>query len=109
MRRALLLFTKITNFNINFNISHFITPKTLCEVEIKIMLKFNPISANPTKWSNTPKQFVGNLPANYLNLFDHFMGLGFKGLKNSCFDASNTRNKMFKSIQLSWQTETCFK
>ena len=24
----------------------------------------NPLSANPTKWSNTLKQFVGNLPTN---------------------------------------------
>ena len=24
-------------------------------------LKVNPLSANPTKWSNTLKQFIGNL------------------------------------------------
>ena len=24
----------------------------------------NPLSANPIKWSNTLKQFVGNLPTN---------------------------------------------
>ena len=23
------------------------------------VIKINPLSANPTKWSNTPKQFVG--------------------------------------------------
>ena len=40
----------------------------------------NPLSANPTKWSNTLKQFVGNLSANCLSVFDHFVGLGLKGL-----------------------------
>ena len=38
-----------------------------------------PLSANPTKWSNTLKQFVGNLPTNCLSLFNHFVGLGLKG------------------------------
>ena len=32
---------------------------------------FNPLSANPTKWSNTLKQFV---------VFDQFVGLLLKGL-----------------------------
>ena len=27
--------------------------------------KVNPLSANITKWSNTLKQFVGQLPTNY--------------------------------------------
>ena len=31
----------------------------------------NPLSANPMKWSNTLKQFVGKLPTNCLNVFDH--------------------------------------
>ena len=43
-------------------------------------MKFNPLSANPTKWSNTLKQFVGNLPTNCLSVFDHFMNLALKGL-----------------------------
>ena len=33
----------------------------------------NPLSANPTKWSNTLKQFVGKL-----SVFDHFVGLALK-------------------------------
>ena len=41
---------------------------------------FNPLSANPTKWSNTLKQFVGNLPTNCLSVFDHFVELALKGL-----------------------------
>ena len=43
-------------------------------------LKVNPFSANPTRWSNTLKQFVGKLPTNYLSVFDHFLGLALKGL-----------------------------
>ena len=43
---------------------------------------FNPLSAKFMKWSNTLKQFVGNLPTNCLSGFDHFVGLALKGLKN---------------------------
>ena len=41
----------------------------------------NHIRTNPEKWSNTLKQFVGNLPTNCLGVFDHFMNLALKGLK----------------------------
>ena len=41
---------------------------------------FNPLSANPAKWSNTLKQFVGKLPTNCLSVFDYFGGLSLKGL-----------------------------
>ena len=44
------------------------------------MLLINPLSANPTKWSNKFKQFVGKLPTNCLSVFDHFVGLALKGL-----------------------------
>ena len=47
----------------------------------------NPLSANPTKLSNTLKQFVGKLPTNCLSVFDHFVGLALKGLKP--FEVSN--------------------
>ena len=42
---------------------------------------FNPLSTNPTKWSNTLKQFPGKLPTNCLSVLDHFVGLALKGLK----------------------------
>ena len=42
---------------------------------------FNPLSANPIKWSNTFKQFVGKLPTNCLSVFDHFVGLALKELR----------------------------
>ena len=46
----------------------------------------NPLSANPTKWSNTLKQFVGKLPMNCLRVFDHFVGLALKGLNMLAHD-----------------------
>ena len=46
----------------------------------------NCLSTNPTKWSNTLKQFVGILPTNRLSVFDHFVGLALKRLKVSVFD-----------------------
>ena len=39
-----------------------------------------PLSANPAKWSNTLKQFVGNFPTNCLIVFDHFVKLALKEL-----------------------------
>ena len=41
---------------------------------------FNPLRANPEKWSNTLKQIAGNLPTICLSVFDHFMNLALKGL-----------------------------
>ena len=38
------------------------------------------LSANFTKSSNTLKKFVAKLPANCLSVFDHFVGMAFKGL-----------------------------
>ena len=46
-----------------------------------IQLKqLNPLSAKLTKWPNTLKHIVGNLPTNYLSVFGHFMGLALKEL-----------------------------
>ena len=39
----------------------------------------NPLSANPTKWPNTLKQFVGKLPTNCLSVFGHFVNLALEG------------------------------
>ena len=47
-----------------------------------IYVVFNPLSANPTKWSSTLKQFVDNLPTNCLSVFDHFVKLALKGLSD---------------------------
>ena len=43
---------------------------------------FNSLSGNPTKWSNTLKQFVSNLATNYLSVSNHFVRLALKGLSN---------------------------
>ena len=40
-----------------------------------------PLSTNPTKWSNTLKQFLTKLPMNCMSVFDHFVGLALIGLK----------------------------
>ena len=42
---------------------------------------FNPLSANPTKWPNTSKQFGGKLPTNCLSVFGHFVNFALKGLR----------------------------
>ena len=46
-------------------------------------VRVNPLSTNPAKWSNTLKQFAGNLPMNCLSVFDHFAGLTLKELRLS--------------------------
>ena len=40
----------------------------------------NPLSANPKKWWNTLKQFVGKLPTNCLSVLGHFVKFALKGL-----------------------------
>ena len=45
--------------------------------------RVNELSANITKWSNTLKQFVRKLPTNCLSVFDHFVGLALKELKEA--------------------------
>ena len=41
---------------------------------------FSPLSANPTRWPNTLKQFFG-INDNCLSVFDHFVKLALKGLR----------------------------
>ena len=43
-------------------------------------IALNHLTANPTKWSNTLKQFIGKLQTNCLSVFDHFVGLSLKDL-----------------------------
>ena len=42
----------------------------------------NPLSADPTKWPNTLKQFVDKLTTNCLSVFGHFVRLVLKVLTN---------------------------
>ena len=46
------------------------------------LLNVIPLSADPTKWSNSLKQFVGKLSTNCLSVIEHFTGLVLKGLKS---------------------------
>ena len=55
---------------------------TLFLILLCFMLLLFLLSVNPTKWSNTFKQFVGKLPTNYLSVFHHFMILALKELTN---------------------------
>ena len=75
---------------------------------------FNPSSANPTKWPNTLKQFVGKLPTNCLSVFDHFVKSALRGLNYllkektvskyfryfSCFEVRN--ESIFKAFIFLW-------
>ena len=42
---------------------------------------FDPLSANPTKWSNTLKQLVGNLLTDCFSVFDYFVRMALQGLR----------------------------
>ena len=60
------------------------------------ILYFNPLSANPEKWSNTLKQIVGNLPTICLSVFDHFMNLALKGLtRNGSYNMHSKKTQSF--------------
>ena len=63
------------SLNLGKNILHI-----WCSTKI-FSKRHNPSSANPTKWSNTLKQFVDSLLTNCLSVSDHFVGLVLKGLR----------------------------
>ena len=60
--------------------NHFLGSETPRHNTFDQFWKIKPLNTNPTKWSNTFKKFVGKLPTNCLSMFDHFVGLAFKGL-----------------------------
>ena len=49
--------------------------KTVMFCVLVIYEAINPLSGNPRKWSNTFKQFVGNLSTDCLSMLDHFVEL----------------------------------
>ena len=72
--------------------------KTDISDHFPIFTVFNPLSANPIKWSNILKQFPGNLPTNCLSVFDHFLRLALKGLrqmKHVLLKKQNLSNAIF--------------
>ena len=54
---------------------------------------FNPLSAKPTKWSKHTQIIRRLLPTNYLNVFDHFVGLALKGLTTAKEKETSQRDK----------------
>ena len=65
----------------------------------------NPLSANPIKWSNILKQFVGFLPTNCLSVFDHIVGLAVQGLTvllytTTCYISENEHKENTKKTLL---------
>ena len=57
----------------------------ITSIMIMVLFCVNLLSANFRKWSNTLRQFVGNLKTNYLSVFGHFVGLELKGLRFNFF------------------------
>ena len=57
----------------------------------------NPLSANPTKWSNTLKQYIGKFPTNCLSVSDQFVKLVLSGLRSKY-------TKIWKNKQANKQT-----
>ena len=74
-------FSQVEGDEIIKNIKNLKTNKATQSADIPT--KLNPFSANFTKWSNTLKQFVGDLPTNCLSVFDHFVGLALKRLRKT--------------------------
>ena len=67
----------------------------------------NPLNAKITKWSNTLKQFTSKLPTNFLSVFDHFVGLAFKGLRNSFITKMNTAKIHLTSLFHHYMLHIC--
>ena len=62
-------------------------PQSKYKLKPYLFRNVNSISAYPTKWSKTLKQFAGNLPTNYLSVFDQFVRLALKGLIIKAFSS----------------------
>ena len=59
-----------------------------------------PLSANPTKRSNTLKEFAGNLPTNCLTVFDHLAIFVLKGLGISFREFMHFAGNLAESLEL---------
>ena len=87
-------------FSVNWETSVLIRHPRLKLITSKISINiFFQLSANPTKWSNTLKQFVGNLPTNCLSVFDHFVKLALKRL--------SSYRVILKKNRLNWNHHQC--
>ena len=97
------MFTHVCALYMYMHICTRVRANTHFSVLELIHFLFNPLSANPIKWPNTLKQFVGKLPTNCLSVFGHFVNLALKGLTfNTDFILSRKTN------ELSTNTEDIF-
>ena len=71
------------NPKIEFHVLYYAILHKSIHIKYDPWCKIIPLSANPTKWSNTLKQFVSKLLTNCLCVFDHFVKLALKGLLSS--------------------------
>ena len=60
----------------------------------------HPLSVNPTKWSDTLKLFVSNLPTNCLSVFGHFVGLALKRFKRIKASLKKFLDVLFLTIKM---------
>ena len=73
--------------------------KLILNHSIRVLRNLNPLNANPEKWSNTLKQIVGNLPTICLSVFDHFMNLALKGLRECDVCKTQNRGRRFQTLR----------
>ena len=66
------------------------------------------VSSNPTKWSNTLKQFFGKRPTNCLSVFDHFVKLALRELMLREILDINYYNTVAKNHQVNAAVFTIF-
>ena len=84
-KRAFVEISKIIQTTVILLENHIANLKRSYNFESTLKICLNYLSANFTKWSNTLKQFVAKLPTKFLSVFDHFVRLALKGLKNILF------------------------
>ena len=65
----------------------------------------NRLSAKLTKWPNTLKQLVSNLPTNCLSVFGHFVRLALKRLKKNSEETLRNHKKDKQSSGVLYKTE----
>ena len=71
--------TSCFNGFIVFILAIYVFQSSFSQIIIRFLIRLS-LSASPSKWSNTLKQFVSNL-----SVFDHFVKLALKGLWCSAY------------------------
>ena len=68
----------------------------------------SPLNANPIKWPNTLKQFVGKLPTNCLSVFGHFVNLALKGLVMGIWESTNMSVSFYIKVTVFYSSKIIF-